>query len=79
MKVKITNDRFEPGHIVVNVGTEVEWRVKNDENGSTSTRKKAYVVSFDSIPEESDPLRNSSDSFNVVFDKAGVYKYRCSI
>lgn len=70
-RIRICKDKFEPNHMVVQSGTCVEWCLEVDEK--SSERKKTYVVSFDSIPEESDPLKNGSDTFKVTFMQPGVF------
>ena len=38
-----------------------------------------HVISFDSLNEESNPLKKESDSFKVRFFHTGQFTYRCSI
>jgi plastocyanin len=38
-----------------------------------------HVISFDTINEESNPLKMTSDVFKVRFFNAGRFTYRCSI
>lgn len=67
VKIKIVDERFEPGHLLVNVGTEVEWSIRFNEHYSNYSRPKSYVISFDSLPEESTPIKNKNDTFRVTF------------
>ena len=36
-------------------------------------------MSFDAIPEESEPIRSGSDSFKLRFFNEGTFTYRCAI
>lgn len=38
-----------------------------------------HIVSFDAIPEESEPLRTVEDSFKLRFFQEGTFTYRCAI
>jgi plastocyanin len=37
------------------------------------------VVCFDTIPEESYPLKSELDIFRVTFNEPGIFTYKCSI
>ena len=76
VKVKISQDAFLPGHVIVKQGTCVEWTVKDSGFGE---RPKTHVVSFLDIPEESQPLKHVGDSFRVTFSETGSYRYQCGI
>lgn len=79
VKIKINEDRFEPGHVLVSLGTEVEWSIRFDDRTYNNSRRKTYVISFNDLGEESDPIRTKNDKFRLTFKRAGVFEYRCSI
>ena len=68
-EISIDNFSFEPV-VTVPVGTRVTW-VNRDDIPHT-------VVSEDLITFRSRPL-DTDEKFSFTFDKAGTYKYFCSI
>jgi plastocyanin len=40
-------------------------------------KNRMHIVSFDD--EESGPLKNPTDKFEMKFEKPGVFEYKCSI
>ncbi len=68
-EISIDNFSFEPV-VTVPVGTRVTW-VNHDDIPHT-------VVSEDLVTFRSRPL-DTDDKFTFTFDKAGTYKYFCSI
>lgn len=69
--VTIDNFAFGPGTITVKRGTKVTWLNKDDE---------PHTVVNDGDPRafKSGAL-DTDDSFAFTFDKAGTYRYFCSI
>ena len=85
-KVHILKDKFEPSKVVVPAGSTVEWSIELDrsnlELNSRSLyhgKARMYVISFDTLPDESDPLRSPDDKFSVTFTEPGTFSYRCPI
>lgn len=68
-QISIDNFSFEPV-VTVPVGTQVTW-VNHDDIPHT-------VVSEDLITFRSRPL-DTDEKFSFTFEKAGTYKYFCSI
>ncbi len=68
-EIPIDNFSFEPV-VTVPVGTRVTW-VNHDDIPHT-------VVSEDLVTFRSHPL-DTGDKFTFTFEKAGTYKYFCSI
>ena len=69
-EITIDNFSFGPAAVTVPVGTTVTW-VNHDDIPHT-------VVSEDLITFKSRPL-DTDDRFSFKFEKAGTYKYFCSI
>ena len=61
---------------MVQKGARVDWSISE---AASTGRKKTYVISFDTIPEESGPLKTFTDRYSLTFNEAGIYTYRCSI
>ncbi|HUK58200.1 MAG TPA: cupredoxin family copper-binding protein [Stellaceae bacterium] len=71
VSVAIDNFAFGPATITVKRGTKVTWTNKDDE-------PHTVVAAGDDKLWRSPPL-DTDDSFSFVFDKAGTYKYFCTI
>jgi plastocyanin len=69
--VVIDNFAFGPNGLTVKRGTTVTWTNKDDEPHT--------VVSADDHPLFKSAALDTDDSFTFTFDKAGTYKYFCSI
>jgi plastocyanin len=69
--VTIDNFTFGPDTLTVPVGTKVTW-ANHDDIPHT-------VVSADEVRLFKSPPLDSDDKFSFTFDKAGIYKYFCSI
>ena len=69
-KISIDNFSFAEMSVTVPVGTRVTW-VNHDDIPHT-------VVSEDMITFRSKPM-DTDETFSFTFDKAGTYKYFCSI
>ena len=69
--VAIQDFAFGPNTITVRRGTKVTWTNNDDE---------PHTVVSDSDPKlwKSPPL-DTDESFSLVFDKPGTYKYFCTI
>ena len=83
-KVKIIRDRFEPNYLKITKGSTVEWSLEDPSTeGNQSSlyhnQKRMHIVSFDAIPEESEPFRSASDTFKLRFFNEGTFDYRCAI
>jgi plastocyanin len=69
--ITIDNFTFSPAVLTVPVGAKVVWTNRDDMPHS--------VVSADAPPAfKSHPL-DSDDSFAMVFDKPGTYRYFCGL
>lgn len=86
VKVQILKDRFEPTKVVVPVGSTVEWAIELDKSNLELNSRSLYhgkarmhVISFDTLPDESAPLRSPEDKFSVCFTEPGTFTYRCPI
>ena len=62
-------------------GSKIEFKLNHDfmDASGRYLRSRMHVICFDSIPEESDPMRKKGDTFEVQIPKAGLYNYKCSI
>ena len=69
--VTIDNFTFGPQTLTVPVGTKVTW---NNQDDIPHT-----VVSADEIRLFKSPPLDSDEKFSFTFDKAGLYRYFCSI
>ena len=69
--VTIDNFTFGPATLTVPVGTKVTWNNQDDIPHS--------VVSADEVRVFKSPALDSDEKFSFTFDKAGIYKYFCSI
>jgi plastocyanin len=83
-KVKIIRDRFEPSHLKIIKGSTVEWSLEDpstegNQNSLYHNQKRMHIVSFDAIPEESEPFRSGKDTFKLRFFNEGTFDYRCAI
>jgi plastocyanin len=69
--VTIDNFSFGPDDLTVPVGTTVVWTNHDD---------IPHTVTSNAVPRafRSKPL-DTGDSFQATFDKAGVYRYFCSL
>ena len=72
--------------MVIPAGTTVEWAIELDKsNLEVNSRSlyhgkaRMYVISFDTLADESDPLRSPEDRFSVTFTEPGTFSYRCPI
>ncbi len=70
--VTIKNFEFMPKEIKVKAGTKVTWTNK-DSSAHTATSDDGAPAKFDS------GNLDQGKSFSFTFDKAGTYKYHCSI
>lgn len=86
--VRIVNDRFEPAYVKIQRGEVVQWALDCSEKNEADDEIKSslyhcgrrmHVISFDTLNEESNPLKDEKDTFKVRFFKTGVFSYRCSI
>lgn len=71
-------------HLKVKEGDLVQWSLNtsvevNNANSLYHNKKRMHVISFDSINEESDPLKNDGDVYQFRFKDVGTFKYHCSI
>ncbi len=69
--VTIDNFTFGPNDLAVAVGANVVWTNRDDIPHT--------VVSADAPAGLKSPPLDTDDHFEVRFDKAGIYKYFCSI
>ena len=69
--VTIDNFAFAPALLIVAPGTKVTWTNKDEEPHT--------VVSADGGQTFKSPALDTDDKFSFTFDKAGTYKYFCSI
>jgi plastocyanin len=65
-------------------GELVEWTLDTDAAEISGSRlyqnqKRMHIISFDNICEESEPMRNSKDTYKHRFFDAGKFTYKCSI
>ncbi|SAK75157.1 blue (type1) copper domain-containing protein [Caballeronia glebae] len=67
--ISIDNFAFSQSAITVPAGTKVTWVNHDDMLHTVTDEAKTF---------KSDPL-DSGESFSHVFDKAGTYKYFCSL
>lgn len=85
--VHILNDKFEPAYLKIQRGEVVQWSLgssestQNDDSKSSLYHcgKRMHVISFDTLNEESEPLKEEKDTFKVRFFQTGLFSYRCSI
>jgi plastocyanin len=71
-EVTIDDFRFAPAELTIAAGTRVTW-VNHDMEPHTVVSVDKEVVPFKSQALDTD------DKFAFVFDKAGTYKYFCSV
>jgi plastocyanin len=69
--VTIDNFAFAPSTLTVAPGTKVTWDNKDEEPHT--------VVSADGGITFKSPALDTDDKFAFTFDKAGTYKYFCSV
>jgi plastocyanin len=69
--VTIDNFAFAPAILAVPVGTKVTWDNKDEEPHT--------VTSADGGMMFKSPALDTDDKFSFTFNKAGTYKYFCSI
>ena len=69
--VVIDNFAFAPGALTVPRGTTVTWTNKDDEPHTVTSDGEAKLLKS--------PALDTDDSFSFTFDKAGTYKYFCTI
>ena len=69
--VTIDNFAFAPAILAVPVGTKVTWANKDEEPHT--------VTSADGGMMFKSPALDTDDKFSFTFNKAGTYKYFCSI
>jgi plastocyanin len=69
--VTIDNFAFSPTPLTVAPGTTVTWTNKDEEPHT--------VLSADGGQSFKSPALDTDDKFTFTFDKAGTYKYFCSI
>lgn len=69
--VTIDNFAFGPATLTVAPGTKVTWDNKDEEPHT--------VMSADGGMTFKSPALDTDDKFSFTFDKAGTYKYFCSI
>lgn len=56
-------------------GDIVEWRL----DFSDGSLKRMHIISFDTICEESNPLRGEDDIYKQRFFECGTFSYKCQI
>jgi plastocyanin len=71
-EVAIDDFRFAPADLTVAPGTRVTWTNRDQEPHTVVS------VDKDVVPFKSQAL-DTDDKFAFVFDKAGTYKYFCSV
>jgi plastocyanin len=69
--VKIDNFAYQPGDLVVAVGTIVTWQNMDDVPHTATSKDDPQV--FDSGPLDTD------DKFSFTFKKPGKYAYYCKV
>jgi plastocyanin len=62
--------KFDPGSVSAHVGDIVKW---------TNTGTVNHTVTFESNPSLSDVSLAAGGTWEVKFDAAGTYAYRCTI
>ena len=86
--VRIVNDKFEPAYLRIQRGEVVQWALdcnekKEVDDDSMSSLyhcgRRMHVISFDTLNEESNPLKDEKDTFKVRFFQTGLFSYRGSI
>ena len=74
-KINVTQVFFEPCYLRIKKGDIVEWRL----DFSDGSKRRMHIISFDSICEESNPLRSEDDFYKYRFFECGTFTYKCQI
>lgn len=56
-------------------GDIVEWSL----DCSDGNKRRMHIISFDTICEESNPLRSEDDIYKYRFFECGTFTYKCQI
>src|SRR5438477_12138330 len=71
--VVVSNFKFDPNSLTVNVGDTILWTWSNGTHNTVSTQVPAGANSWNS------PINSSATSFSYVVTAEGTYNYECTI
>ena len=77
--VTVSQNRFSPSTVTVEVGEGVTWRFTGPDLDHSATSNPGQAESWDSDPGDSSPLHRPGDAFTHVFTKPGTYSYFCKL